>query len=217
MGTDSKPSIIAVITARQACTRLPNKALMDICGKPMLMRVVERVKLSCVDDVIVATSTNSPKIIELCKRNKVKCYAGSEEDQLARIAEAVPKCDYVVRVWGDSPLVDQQVISRLCLLCHELELDFMHNVGYPLGQHVWVARYDKLQELNETVNDYERGIFNEVDELCSWEKRYKHGILQNPINQSTINLSVDTLEDLERVRKIWERLDPLRKLIGIAS
>ena len=57
-------SFYVVIPARLASTRLPNKPLADIAGKPMIVRVAEQARLSGASDVIVATDHES--IVDVC-------------------------------------------------------------------------------------------------------------------------------------------------------
>ena len=52
--------VVAIIQARMGSTRLPQKIMTDLCGKPMLWHIVKRVANSkMIDDVVIATSTNS--------------------------------------------------------------------------------------------------------------------------------------------------------------
>ena len=64
---------VAIIQARMGSTRLPGKVLMDICGKPMLQHVIERVQSPVLDNMVVATTMldEDDAIVELC--NTLKC------------------------------------------------------------------------------------------------------------------------------------------------
>src|SRR5690242_20000942 len=93
----------AIIQARMGSSRLPGKVLADIAGKPMLKRVCERVaQATQVDVILVATSTApaDDAVAELCRREGVRCYRGSEEDVLDRYYQAAreAKADVVVRI-----------------------------------------------------------------------------------------------------------------------
>ena len=73
-------------------SRLPAKVLKDICGKPMLLWQVERIKRSrLLDDVIVATTTSQidDEIVEFCKKYKINYFRGSEDDVLNRVASLI--------------------------------------------------------------------------------------------------------------------------------
>ena len=78
---------LAMIQARCGSTRLPNKVLKDLCGKPALQRMIERVKLSKrVDEVMVVTSIekNNLPILSLCSSIGIRVGIGSEDDVLDR-------------------------------------------------------------------------------------------------------------------------------------
>ena len=102
---------IAMIQARAGSSRLRNKVLMEICGKPVLQHVIERVSMSkSVDEVIVITSVgreNLP-ILSLCAKLGTRVFVGSEDDVLDRYYQAsrVYKSDYIIRVTADCPVFD---------------------------------------------------------------------------------------------------------------
>jgi 3-deoxy-manno-octulosonate cytidylyltransferase (CMP-KDO synthetase) len=107
--------IIAIIPARMASTRLPNKPLLDINGKPMIQHVYERVKQANLQDVIVACDHQDVY-------NTVIGFGGTavmtRADHLngsTRIAEVAEQldADYVINVQGDEPLIHKDVINHL--------------------------------------------------------------------------------------------------------
>ena len=109
-------SMIAVIPSRYASTRLPGKPLMDICGKPMVQHVYERVRrVSLFDEVLVAT--DDERIA-----NAVEAFGGaacmtspdcpSGSDRLIEVAKSHP-ADVYVNVQGDEPLVEPASIEKL--------------------------------------------------------------------------------------------------------
>lgn len=109
-------SMIAVIPSRYASTRLPGKPLVDICGKPMVQHVYERVRrVSLFDEVLVAT--DDERIA-----NAVEAFGGaacmtspdcpSGSDRLIEVAKSHP-ADVYVNVQGDEPLVEPASIEKL--------------------------------------------------------------------------------------------------------
>ncbi len=109
-------SFYIVIPARLASTRLPNKPLADIAGKPMIVRVAERAQLSGAIDIIVATDHES--IVDVCKEYGVKAVMTSPThvsgtDRIAEVAKKMQWSDdaVVVNVQGDEPLIDPELIA----------------------------------------------------------------------------------------------------------
>jgi 3-deoxy-manno-octulosonate cytidylyltransferase (CMP-KDO synthetase) len=107
---------LAVIPARLASTRLPRKVLADICGKPLIQHVWERVsQAKNIDSVIVAT--DSPEVVQIVAGWGGKalltdpaCQSGTE-----RIASILGEldADLILNVQGDEPLVDPGMLDAL--------------------------------------------------------------------------------------------------------
>lgn len=107
---------IGVIPARLAATRLPNKPLLDIAGKPMVQWVWEQAsKAVSLDKVIVATP--DPEIAEACVSFGAPAALTSPEHPTGtdRVAEAVASepADIIVNIQGDEPLTDPGSLDAL--------------------------------------------------------------------------------------------------------
>lgn len=118
MKPKSAVKTIAIIQARRSSKRLPDKVLLDIGGKPMLQRVVERTRQArWLDDVIVAT-TIAPEdnaIGQLCQQIGVSVTCGSVFDVLDRFYQTALafRAEAVVRITADCPLIDPGVIDQV--------------------------------------------------------------------------------------------------------
>ena len=107
---------IGVIPARYGSTRLPGKPLADICGKPMIQHVYERVKrASLLDDVIVATDDERIVRTVVNFGGKAVLTSTTHLSGTSRTAEVVKKMevDVVVNIQGDEPLVDPRMIDEV--------------------------------------------------------------------------------------------------------
>lgn len=110
--------ITAIIQARMSSSRLPGKVLLDIGGKPMLARVIDRCRrATLVDEVIVATTNEAEDdpIVTFCQQYEVPYYRGSQFDVLDRYYQAARQfqADVVVRITADCPLIDPQLIDEV--------------------------------------------------------------------------------------------------------
>ena len=109
--------IICIIPARYQSTRLPGKPLLDIDGKPMIIRVMERVRLvDEVSEIIVAT--DDKRIFEVVEQFGGKAVMTSEShrsgtDRLAEVIRQMPDKDVVINVQGDEPLIEPAAIKQL--------------------------------------------------------------------------------------------------------
>jgi 3-deoxy-manno-octulosonate cytidylyltransferase (CMP-KDO synthetase) len=107
---------IVIIPARLAATRLPNKPLADLAGKPMVVRVAERARLSGAARVLVATDHES--ILAACREHGVEAQLTradhpSGTDRIAEVAASLPADAVVVNVQGDEPLIDPALIRAV--------------------------------------------------------------------------------------------------------
>lgn len=111
----------ALIPARLASTRLPNKPLALIGGLPMVVHVANRAKASAAARVVVAT--DSPEIAEACAQHGVETVMTradhpSGSDRLAEACQllGLPDDACVVNIQGDEPLIDPALINAVAAL-----------------------------------------------------------------------------------------------------
>jgi spore coat polysaccharide biosynthesis protein SpsF len=106
----------AFIIARLNSSRLTEKHMRRIMGKPMIEMMVERVRAAkTVDTIVITTSSLSSddQLEELSKKLGICCYRGSLENIMDRIVSAAKtyECDTVVELLGDNPLVHSELID----------------------------------------------------------------------------------------------------------
>ena len=114
MSNDQKA--IAILPARLESSRLPRKALKDICGLPMIVHVFKRCLLSKkLDEVYVATDSFEIKEVVEKYGGKVIMTSSKHETGTDRIAEAALELDaeIIVNIQGDEALVNPKYIDRV--------------------------------------------------------------------------------------------------------
>lgn len=200
---------LAIIQARMRSSRLPGKVLIDICGKSMLQRVIERVKQAkLVTDIVVATSTNSENnaIEQECKRLEITCFRAPYEDNvLSRFytcALKYIKTDPIIRITADCPLVDPQLINEAILKYKSGEWDFITTSnGFPDGMDIEVFSIQLLSEA------WHKAITKEEKEhVCIYMyNSSKFRIKRMECRHNVPKLSVDTQKDLNRVIEIYQK------------
>ena len=106
-----------VIPARYGSTRLPAKPLLDLGGKPMVVRVAERVRQSGADEIWVATDHEAVRDAAEAHGVAAMMTRSDHPTGTDRLAEVVARCGWsgdtlVVNVQGDEPLIDPAVIDQ---------------------------------------------------------------------------------------------------------
>jgi len=155
-------NIVAIIQARMGSTRLPNKMMLSLHGKPIIEWVVERVKKSKkIDNIILATSINRENdILEKYSKESlgIAVYRGSEDNVLNRFYEAgkISKATYIIRVCADNPLIDGKEIDNLIDFYFQNSYDYIYNHipknnSYPDGLGAEMISFKLLEELENAV------------------------------------------------------------------
>ncbi len=206
---------LAVLQARTSSSRLPGKVLKPILGVPMLVRQIERLRGSrLIDGLIVATSTEASDdaIEQLCRANKVECFRGQLNDVLDRFYQAAKPAhpDHVVRLTGDCPLSDPQLIDKIIDYHLKGNFDYTSNTiepTYPDGLDAEVFRFAclekawreaKLQSEREHVTPF----------LYKASSGFKTANYKNNVDLSALRWTVDEPLDLELVEIIYGELYP---------
>jgi len=131
-----KHKVVAIIPARYASTRLPGKPLIEIAGKPMILRVVERARQAAsINRVIVATDDERVYQAVSGAGVEVVMTAPNHTTGTDRLAEVAAKIDagIIVNVQGDEPLIEPSTIEAavaplladqsivMCTTCEPIE------------------------------------------------------------------------------------------------
>jgi len=154
---------IAIIQARMGSTRLPNKMLLSLHGKPIIEWVVKRVQKSKLLDAIVVAipDTKKDEILEnYLKNSGIDVFKGSEENVLNRFYESVkekqPK--NIVRICADNPLICPNEIDNLISFYKNNSCDYAYNHIpknnlYPDGLGAEMISFELLEWLDKNVTD----------------------------------------------------------------
>lgn len=202
---------VAIIQARMGSTRLPGKVLADICGKPLLQRLIERVRatpgISCV---VVATTTEPADdvLADWCSAQAVAVYRGSVDDVLDRFWQCAQQhpAEFIVRVTADDPLKDPELIAQALALCASSpEVDYASNTlqpTYPEGLDIEVVRFRTLERAAR-----EAKLPSEREHVMPYvwknpDRFVLRGFTMQP-DLSHWRWTVDKPADLELVRRIF--------------
>ena len=203
MGID----IALVIQARTSSSRFPEKVLSPLCGTPMLLWTINYCrKVNLPLFVLTSTDESDDQLIGMLEKNYVSYYRGSLENVVSRYLSFMKEHQVkkVVRISGDSPLINPDVILKVIAQDQELpDADLTTNVfprSFPKGQSVEVIPRKSLELLRDRSLS-ESDIEHVTPYFYANYKEFKINNLNNTEDLSSINLSVDTKEDLLRVNQ----------------
>jgi len=235
---------VGIIPARLAATRLPNKPLLDIAGKPMIQRVYERAcEAGLLDEVLVATPDEEIRHCVESFGGKAVMTSAEHRSGTDRLAEAAQSVDagIILNIQGDEPLLDPAAVdllveaiagsaeipmaSLMCPLADEKEeadpavvkvvtdrrgfalyfsrarIPFPRHAA-PAHKHIGVYAYRReflltFAGLAPTPLEQTESL----EQLRALEHGYRIKMVSAPDGWPA---SVDTPEDLEKVRRILE-------------
>jgi len=195
--------------------RLPNKALLKIAGRPVLEWIVLRLK-SCKElDQVVLSITDQKKddVLErLAEKLSAQCFRGSETDLIQRLLGTARAfgADVVVRITGDCPLTDPDLIDRMVreFRSHMSSVDFVTNTyqrTYPDGLDIDILPLRTLERMNKEVKV---PYYREYLTYYIMENPTKYRILNiaQEQNLSTLRWTLDYPEDLKFMRRVYSAL-----------
>ena len=222
----ANPRIVATIEARMTSSRLPGKVLMEAAGKPMLQHMIERLqRVPSLDGVVVATTVNATDdpVVELAERLGVGYFRGSEADVLMRVLDAARAhdVDVIVETTGDCPLIDPALVE-ICVQGYlDAGVDYVSNVlerTYPIGMDTQVFATDVLADVARRTDDPDD---HEHVSLYIYRHPEIYTLKNMPgpaqLTRPDLALTLDTPEDFELLRAVFEALYPRDPAFGLGD
>lgn len=201
---------LALIQARCGSTRLPNKVLKDLCGKPALQRMIERVQRSkLLDEVMVITSIekNNLPLLKLCAELNIRIGVGSEDDVLDRYYQTAKllRPEYVIRLTADCPCFDAGLLDQ-ALNSMKSNADYlgMTSESFADGLDLEIMKFSALEKSwREAHHSFEREHVTQY--IIKHPEIFKLQDFVSPIGYfGNHRWTVDEPEDFELVTKIYE-------------
>lgn len=205
--------IVAILQARTSSSRLPGKVLKPLMGQPMLLRQIERTRRArSLSGLLVATSVDASDdpLATLCEQNGVGVFRGALDDVLDRFYKAAVGADpdHVVRLTGDCPLADPDLIDLT--VDHHIRggFDYTSNClepTYPDGLDCEVMTLGALETAwRKADRPSEREHVTPY--LYARPGRFKVGIVRGERDLSALRWTVDEPVDFEFVTRVYEEL-----------
>lgn len=205
----SAPRTIAVVQARLSSSRLPGKVLLPLNGQPMILFMLERVKRArLIDEIVFATSTDpsDDTLAETVAAAGYSVHRGPLDDVLARFEGAVAgrQGDWIVRLTGDCPLIDPNVIDNVIRVAQVQRFDYCNNCeppSYPDGLDVEVFTRAAL-----TIAAAEARLPSDREHVTPFirhrPEQFRAGELRCAVDLSALRWTVDHADDMELVQAL---------------
>jgi len=212
---DKKIGIL--IQARTSSKRLPKKVLAKIDKKPMIFHVINRVKKIKNAEIFLVT-TNNPEddvLEKLGRKNEINVFRGSKYDVLKRYYDCSlkNKIDIIIRITGDCPLIDTNIISKMLNIFNKNKFDYVTNTlppTFPDGLDVEIFSFNTLKKVHKNAK-----LKSEREHVTPYIKKnpksFKIFNYKNTKNFSNLRWTVDDKRDLKFIRKIFELMKPKKE------
>lgn len=206
--------VFAIVQARMGSTRLPNKVMKLINGIPMIELLLARLACSReVDQILVATSVDGRNLplVEHVRNLGYICEQGSESDVLDRYYQAAKKysSDVVIRITGDCPLADPELIDEAVRIFKDSNVDYLCNnypPTYPDGLDIEVFTFKALERAWQDASElFDR---EHVTPYLRKDASFSNYTKQNEVDLSSSRWTVDESADFEVIEKVFQHFHP---------
>jgi len=214
--------VVAIIQARCSSSRLPGKVLKELGRKPMIQQVYDRVrKARSVHQTIIATSVDPSDnpLVQLCEHHAIPYYRGDLNDVLTRFYEAAKayRAQILVRITGDCPLIDPEVIDRVVEVYQDnaQNVDYASNIDfltYPDGLDTEVFSIHALEQANQKAT-----MKSDREHVTPYLRKHmrKINVALDQANYSHLRWTVDQQEDFDLIQKIFQDLGKEGRYFGM--
>lgn len=204
--------VLCIVQARLTSTRLPDKVLMPLGSDSLsiLEHIYNRLSLSSkIDQIVFAIpdATSNDKLFDFLSKKNIPLFRGDENDVLSRFyfcAKQYPSA-IIVRATCDNPLVDWQIADDAISLLKESKADYILTKGFPLGASVEIMTFEALEKAYKyAIKDTEREHVTPY--IYFNPDKFAINTLSNKVNQSDYRFTVDTREDYNFMRNVYDVL-----------
>ena len=180
--------------------------MMDLCGKPVLSHIIERLRLcASVENIVLATTVLPEDVVldTIAAELGIACYRGSSDDVLSRFyCAAQERPEQIVRICADSPLLDIGIVDAAVGYYSNAKADIVKTVNMPLGLGAEVFSYYALEHAYaHALKAYQR----EHVTPYMYENMLVDTMSVEP-NSAKYRLTLDTKEDLQVIQMLYTEL-----------
>ncbi len=208
-------NIGVIIQARMTSTRLAAKVLLEICNKPVVSHVIERLQYcQKIDDIILAIpdTNEDDALAEYATKIGCHCVRGSANDVLSRYLQAAEQFAVtdIIRVTADCPLIDPVLVDFMVEYYLTEKVDYAAidvDNYFPRGLDAEIFSCATLQKVDkEAKHNYEREHVTPYIYRHPELFKIKFLAAEKKLTRPEIRLTIDTQEDFNLVDEIFKKL-----------
>ena len=210
--------VLCVIQARMNSSRLPGKVILPFAGSSIIECIYERVKRSKrVNDVLVGTSIerSDNTLVKFLEEKNINYFRGSLDNVLNRFASISKEYnpDFLVRITGDCPLIDPDIIDICVENCVAGKYDYFRLLEpYPDGLDVDIFKSSAITIANEKAKK-----ISEREHIGQYFLNNPNDFLLGGINlfetrHQEIRITLDEEEDYKLLQELEKNLDDIQSI-----
>ena len=205
--------IAAIVQARMSSSRLPQKVLMDLQGKPVIEQVCHQLSYSkLLNEIILATSSDSSDdpLIEWAKSKQIKYFRGDLNNVLKRFYDTAKyfNIEVIVRITADCPLIDPEIVDNVIEQYLNGNHDYFSNTNpptFPDGLDTEVFSFTSLEKAFHQAE-----LLSEIEHVTPFIRNhaeiFKIGNYSSPINDERLRWTLDNEEDYKFISTVYKNL-----------
>ena len=200
-----------LVTARLKSTRLPEKLLKEICGRPILAHMLDRIKVAKqVSQIVICTSTNpqDDRLVKLAAGEGVSYFRGDEDDVLKRLSDGATAfgVDFILSATADCPFVDPFYADKVVAAFEHTHADLIRALDLPHGAYCYGIKASALRKALEIKDSKDTEVweryFTDTDLFEVYDLPIRNSLHKNP----NLRMTLDYPEDLEFFRAVFAHL-----------
>lgn len=216
--------VVGLVQARMGSSRLPGKVMRDLAGKPLVGRIMDRLEaVPGLCGIVLATTADprNDRLVEYAKARGCSVYRAQGEDDIAERligAARLVGADAILKVNGDCPLVDPEVLTKIVATFLKAEdSDYVSNkiaATYPIGLSAEIIATRALEWCDANLADA-----TDRELVAAWimhhPQQFKTVSVTSGRDLGHLNWAVDTPEDFAFVERIFAALGDGNRIFGL--
>ena len=207
-------NVIAFVQARLSSMRYPKKVLQKVGDHTIIELVLRRLsKSNLIDQIVLVTSDDKSddNLVKEIESYGFECFRGALDNVLDRFYQAarIFSPDVIVRITGDCPIIDPQIVDTTIKKFFQESLEYCNNTTpptFPDGLDVEVFSSDAFEKVfQKSTSSFEQ---EHVTPFFYTSGVFRTGVLESPGDFSAHRWVVDEPSDLKKIQIIFKHFSP---------